>query len=98
MRLALALAAAAFLAACHGESHAGKDVASVASDTELLRQASAAVNAVVRQAGDCEAVKAGLEEARQALDGAAARARTATGRTTLAALRKRLEGIAEPCP
>jgi hypothetical protein len=96
--LRLALAACVLLAACRSEEQVGQDAANVASDTEVLREASAAANAVVRAAGDCEAVKAGLDEARQSLDDAEARVTTATGRTTLDALRKRLEGIADTCP
>lgn len=98
MRRPLALAVSLLVAACQSEGQTGKDAANIASDTEVLREASGAVNAVVRQAGDCEGVKAGLDEARQGLDDAAARVRTATGRTTLEALRKRLEGIADTCP
>jgi hypothetical protein len=96
--LRLALAACVLLAACRSEERVGQDAANVASDTDVLREASAAVNAVVRQAGDCEGVKAGLDQARQSLDDADARVATATGRTTLDALRKRLEGIADTCP
>lgn len=98
MRRALALAVGLLVAACQGEDQAGKDAAKIASDTDVLREASAAVNVVVRQAGDCEGVKAGLEEARQSLADASERVSTATGRTTLEALRKRLEGIADTCP
>jgi hypothetical protein len=94
----LALAACVLLAACRSEERVGQDAANVASDTDVLREASAAVNAVVRQAGDCDGVKAGLDQARQSLDDAEASASTATGRTTLEALRKRLEGVAELCP
>lgn len=98
MRRPLALAASLLVAACQSEGQIGKDVAKIASDTEVLREASAAVNVVVRQAGDCEGVKAGLDEARQSLADAAERVRTSTGRTTLEALRKRLESIADTCP
>jgi hypothetical protein len=94
----LALAACALLAACRSEQQVGQDAANVASDTDVLREASAAVNAVVRAAGDCDGVKAGLDNARASLDDAEARVATATGKTTLEALRKRLEGIAETCP
>lgn len=84
------------LAACGGDP--GKDAANVGSDTEVLREASAAVNEVVRQAGDCEAMRPGLEAARRSLDEAAQQIRTVTGQVTLDALRKRLDGLAEVCP
>lgn len=98
MRPAIALAVALLAAACQTESQVGKDTANIASDTDVLREASAAANVVVRAAGDCEAVKAGLDEARRGLDDAEARVSTATGRTTLEALRKRVEDIADTCP
>ena len=98
MRLSIAFALALLTPACQTESQVGKDTANIASDTEVLREASAAANVVVRAAGDCEAVKAGLDEARRGLDDAEARVTTATGKTTLDALRKRLEDIADTCP
>lgn len=97
MKAPLALCALGVaLAACGRDP--GKDTANVVSDTEILREASAAVNEVVRQAGDCEAMKPGLEPARRSLDEAAGRVRTATGQATLDALRKRLDGLVEVCP
>jgi len=98
MRLRVALAAALWIAACQTESDLGKDAGNIASDTEVLREASAAANEVVRNAGDCDAVAAGLDEARRSLDEAKGRVRTATGRVTLEALGKRLDAIAETCP
>lgn len=98
MRPSLVLALGFTLAACKSDGHLGKDAGDIAFDTEVLRSASAAANQVVRSAGDCEAVKAGLDDARQSLDEAAGRVRTAAGRTTLDALRKRLDAIAETCP
>jgi len=98
VRLSIAFAVALLTAACRSESQVGKDAANIASDADVLREASAAANVVVRAAGDCDAVKAGLDEARRSLDDADARVTTATGKATLAALRKRLEGIADTCP
>ena len=85
------------LAAC-GTTDPAKDTAHVGSDTEVLREASAAVNEVVRQTGDCEAMKQALEAARSRLDEAAGEVKTVAGQATLDALRKRLEGQAEVCP
>jgi hypothetical protein len=98
VRFPITLAVSLLAAACQTESRVGKDAANVASDTDVLREANAAANAVVRAAGDCEAVKAGLDAARQSLDDAEARVSTTTGKATLEAMRKRLEGIAETCP
>lgn len=85
-----------------GAAPAAKDIgaqaADVVSDTAALREANAAANPVVRAAGDCDAVKAALPEANQRLDAAAGSVRTISGRTTLDAIRKRVNTIAETCP
>jgi hypothetical protein len=85
-----------------GAAPAAKDIgtqaADVISDTDALREANAAANPVVRAAGDCDAVKAALPEANRRLDAVAGSVRTATGRTTLEAVRKRVNTIAETCP
>jgi hypothetical protein len=96
--------AAVLLAACSSDSpkppekNLGAQAADIASDTEALRAANAAAGEVVRAAGDCEAVKAALPEANRRLDEIEENVRTATGRTTLAALRKRVGEVAELCP
>jgi hypothetical protein len=76
----------------------GRDAANVVSDTNVLEEASAAAGTVVRNAGDCDAVKAALPEANRKLDEAAERVRTVTGRETLNALRTRVRNVAEMCP
>jgi hypothetical protein len=76
----------------------GAQAADVVSDTAALREANAAANPVVRAAGDCDAVKAALPEANQRLDAVAGSVRTVSGRTTLEAIRKRVNTIAETCP
>ena len=105
--LLLVVAAAALLACSSNAKEPppkaqGKDVgaqaADVASDTEALRAANEAAGDVVRAAGDCEAVKAALPEANRRLDEIENSVRTATGRTTLAAVRKRVNDVAQLCP
>lgn len=81
-----------------GQKDLGGRAADVVSDTEVMREASAAANEVVRNATDCEAAKAALDEAQRELDEAAAKVRTATGRATLAALRQRVKAVADACP
>jgi hypothetical protein len=74
------------------------DVDAIAADTALLREVQEAVNEVVRAMPDCEAVKAGLADARATLDDASERVQTEAGRTSLAALETQLRQPAELCP
>jgi hypothetical protein len=104
-KAALAGALALLVVGCHKKEEGtppskdlGAQAADVASDTDALREANAAANPVVRAAGDCEAVKAALPEANRRLDAVAGSVRTVTGRTTLEAIRKRVNTIAELCP
>jgi hypothetical protein len=104
--LTLVLAVAALAACGPGAREApppaqDKDIgaqADVVSDTDALRAANAAAGDVVRAAGDCEAVKAALPEAQRRLDEIEPEVRTATGKATLAAVRKRVSDVAELCP
>ncbi len=87
------------LGACKkGDGDLGAKTANIASDTAVLRDASAAANEVIRNATDCDAVKAVLPEARRKLDEIAPKIRTPTGQTTLEALKKQVRTIAEACP
>jgi hypothetical protein len=70
----------------------------IVSDNQTLADANAAAGEVVRAAGDCEAVKAALPGARQRLSELEGRVKTETGRTTFAAVKKRVEDIATMCP
>jgi hypothetical protein len=105
MRVALAaVAVAATLAGCGGDKKAepardiGAQTADVSVDTKTLGEANAAAGDVVRAAGDCDAVKAALPEAQRKLDEIEPHVRTAAGRTTFLALRKRVNDVAQMCP
>jgi hypothetical protein len=76
----------------------GAQAARIGNDTEVLQDAQAAVNAVVRNAPDCEAAKASMEEANRKIEEAAGRIQTTTGRTTLDAMRQQVRRVAELCP
>lgn len=76
----------------------GQQAGDAAHDTAVLKQATAAANAVIRAGGDCEAVKAGLDAAHSALDAAAGQVRTATGRTSLETLKRQVQQVSEACP
>lgn len=80
------------------ESGLGEQVASAAADTRVLKDVQEAANAVLRSADDCDAVKAALPEANRRLDEAAGKLTTATGRTTLDALRTQVASVGRNCP
>jgi hypothetical protein len=103
--LAAAFCAAALLAACARDKapepkadDIGAQTARIANDTEVLGDAQAAVNEVVRNAPDCEVAKASMAEANRKLDEAAGKVQTPTGRTTLEAMRQQVRRVAELCP
>lgn len=81
-----------------GRKDLGHQTADVVSDTEVMREASAAANEVVRNATDCDAAKTAIGEANSKLEEAASKVRTATGRATLDALRQRVKAVADACP
>jgi len=92
------------LAACGGvkdaenrEKDIGQQTADISSDTRVLGDASAAVNAVIRVQDDCEAARPLIPAATEALATAAERVRTVTGRTTLDGLKSQLRTIAQNC-
>lgn len=106
-RWSLVLAAAAAVACGGGKpspsaSPAGRNLgdamADTTWDTNVLREASAAANVVVRGAGDCPSVTPIIAEAKARIDEAEPRLRTATGRTTLDALRRQVLKVEELCP
>lgn len=72
--------------------------ARIGADHQLLQDAQQAVNEVVRNAPDCEAAKASMEEANRKIEEAASKVQTAAGRTTLDAMRTQVRRVAELCP
>ena len=101
MRPAAAVLIVFALTVCQGqkkEENLGDQAAKIVSDTNVLREANDAANSVIREATDCEAVKAVLPEANRRLDEVAGKIWTATGRTTFEALRKQVATIAQNCP
>lgn len=84
------------VAACGRERE--KRIEAVAKDAEVLSRANAIVNQVVRAAGDCDAVKASLPEARQRLNEATAQVREEGSRKVLTTLRQQVDRAAEACP
>jgi hypothetical protein len=76
----------------------GAQAGDIISDTAVMKEAQSASNELVRNAQDCDAVKAALPEVNRKLDEAAAHIRTATAQATLAAIKSRVSGIAQACP
>jgi hypothetical protein len=92
-------------AACGGIKEAekrdrdiGQQTADITSDRQVLGDASAAVNEVIRNQDDCDVARPAITKAITKLDEAARHGRTATGRTTLDGLRAQVRGIAQNCP
>lgn len=76
----------------------GDAMADTTWDTNVLREASAAANEVVRGAGDCASVRPIIAEAKARLAEAEPRLRTVTGRATLDALRRQVAKVEDLCP
>ena len=85
-----------------GESPPSKDIgqqtADITADTQLMRETSAAVNEVVRNATDCDAARAAIPPANAKLDEAERKVRTVTGRATVDGLRQQVKRVQELCP
>lgn len=69
-----------------------------AADTQALHEAVGAANEAVRNAGDCEAARAAVAAARETFEQVEPRLRTGAAHTSLAALRKQVDHVAELCP
>lgn len=96
----LSAGAALFLAAaCNDKPRdLGKDTANIVSDTNVMEQAEAAANAVVRNASDCDAVKATLPEADQKLAEASTKIKTQAGVVALQTLKTQVQRVRDLCP
>ncbi len=68
------------------------------NDMAVMRAATEASNKVVRNATDCEVVKASLDEARAKLDEAFKKVKTTTGQASLQMLSQQVERVASGCP
>jgi hypothetical protein len=98
MRRALLLLTLPLAVACSGGSDLGEAAGKAGGDTQLVKDAQAAVNAVVRNAADCSAARAAWPEAQRKLDAADKAVQTPTGQTTLSMLRKQAKNIIDNCP
>jgi hypothetical protein len=80
------------------QKNIGQQTADISSDTQVLREASAAVNDLIRVQDDCDAARPLVPKANTALETATARVRTVTGRTTLDGLKNQVRTISQNCP
>ena len=76
----------------------GHEAANIVSDTNVMEEAEAAANSVVRNASDCDAVKATLPEADQKLAEAATKIRTQAGQVALQTLKTQVQRVRDLCP
>ena len=76
----------------------GEQMRDVEADTQVMRDAQAAVNEVVRAASDCEAAKPAIAGAKIRLNDAAKHIRTAAANATLDTMRKQVRQVEDLCP
>ncbi len=76
----------------------GEQMRDVETDTQVMRDAQAAVNEVLRASSDCELAKPAIAAANMKLDEAARNIRTAAGNTTLDTMRKQVRTAQDMCP
>src|SRR5512134_899048 len=99
MRGAWVLAALLAAGACgENKRDIGKETANIVSDTNVMEEAEAAANAVIRNASDCDAVKATLPEADQKLAEAEKKIRTQAGVVALQTLKTQVQRVRDLCP
>lgn len=103
---ALAVLVLALLASCRRSPQAAaspepalaQQATDTAADTQVLHAAVEAANEVVRNAADCDTARAAVAGARRTFDEVEPRLRTGAARTSLAALRKQVDHVADLCP
>ena len=100
-----AIAVVIACAACGGKptpspspSGLGAQVKAMEEDINVMREANAAADDVIRAAGDCDAARPLIPAANARLDEAARKIQTAAARQTMEALRKKVREVAENCP
>ena len=94
--MALALAVALSLAACLKERE--RQIKQVAQDEAVLKGVTAAINQVIHNAADCDAVKAAMPEAQQRLSEAYGKVKEEASHETLRALAAQLKRVGDACP
>jgi hypothetical protein len=75
-----------------------KAMENLGADQEVVKQASAAANEVVRNATDCAAAKPLIPEAYRQIEEARGRAKAATSQQMLDTLKTQVDRVAQLCP
>ena len=96
LRISTALAAIA-LASCFARERE-KQIQEVKRDEKVLSGVTAAINQVLHNASDCEAVKAALPEAKQRLSEAYGAVQEPGSTETLKMLSAQLQRVESTCP
>jgi hypothetical protein len=97
MKQAIVFTLFALLPACTPSQEPEPAAGGVVSDTQVLSEAEAAANDVIRNAADCDAVVDSFGTVMAKLDEVEGRLETAVGRTTLGTLRKQVTTIGDAC-
>lgn len=74
-----------------------QELRQIKDDEAVLQRATAAVNQVLHNAADCDAVKAALPEARERLNEAQGKLSGEASQRTLDALRVQVKRVADAC-
>jgi hypothetical protein len=97
MRKIIVIVIASLVSACSPPQEPEPAAGGIVSDKQVLAEAEAAANDVIRNAADCEAVAESFGTVMAKLDEVEGRVQTAVGRTTLGTLRKQVTTIGDAC-
>jgi hypothetical protein len=92
------LVAMAVLAACLGCQEKQKAMENLASDNDVVKAASAATNAVLQNATDCNVAKPLIPEAYRQIEEARKNAKASTSSQILDTLKQQVDRVAQLCP
>jgi hypothetical protein len=76
----------------------GEQMRDVENDTQVMHDAQAAVNEVIRASSDCELAKPAIAAANMKLDEVARHVRTTAANATLDTMRKQVRQVQDMCP
>jgi hypothetical protein len=83
---------------CLGCEEKQQQMENLAADNDVVKEASAAANEVVRNATDCGVAKPLIPEAYKQIDAARENAKAATSHQILDTLKQQVDRVAQLCP